>query len=77
MSQGMQAAWSRKNRFSSGASRRTVPLYNIPVCVNVPENIKRIYLAPQMEEISFKKADGMICCLVPEIECHQMVVMEY
>ena len=54
-----------------------VPLYNIPVCVNVPENIKRIYLAPQMEEISFKKADGMICCLVPEIECHQMVVMEY
>lgn len=54
-----------------------VPLYKVDVKVNVPENIKKVYLAPQMQELAFKLEDGKISYQVPEVMIHQMVVMEY
>lgn len=54
-----------------------VPLYNVPVHMNIQEDIKRVYLAPQMEEIPFEKKAGVISCQIPKMECHQMLVLEY
>ena len=34
------------------------PLYDVPVRVRVPRSVERVYLAPQMEEISFHQEIG-------------------
>lgn len=54
-----------------------VPLYDIHVTLRVPETIKRAYLTPQQQEISFQQTDDTIRYTLPKLECHQMVVFEY
>lgn len=54
-----------------------VPLYNTKLCVNVPEKIHHVYLAPQMTELKFENCEDGIFCTIPEMECHQIVVFEY
>lgn len=54
-----------------------VPLYDVKASVALPQKIKRVYLAPQMEELPFAEKDGRICYTVPKLDCHQMVVLEY
>ncbi len=54
-----------------------VPVYNVPVSVKVDKPVKRVYLAPQNEEIPFEVQDGKITYIVPKVEAHQMVVIEY
>lgn len=54
-----------------------VPLYNVKLDVNVPEQVNHIYLAPQMEKLTFKRDGERVSCIIPEMECHQMVVFEY
>lgn len=54
-----------------------VPLHNTKLCVNVPEKIQRIYLAPQMQEVTFERNEDGVTCIIPEMECHQMVVFKY
>lgn len=54
-----------------------IPLYNIPASVCVPEKIVRVYLAPQMKEIPFEQNDNAVSYIIPEICCHQMVVLDY
>ena len=65
-----------------------VPLYNVEGTVRVPERIRRVYLAPSMEELEFvyrEKENGSLAngaaaevyYRIPKMECHQMVVMEY
>ena len=33
--------------------------------------------APQMEEIEFEQNDNTINYIIPRVECHQMVVLDY
>ncbi|HEY5583162.1 MAG TPA: beta-galactosidase trimerization domain-containing protein [Ruminiclostridium sp.] len=54
-----------------------IPLYNINVSIRVTNIIKKVYLAPQMEEISFKQERDEVFYTVPQLECHQMVVIQY
>lgn len=54
-----------------------VPLYDVKASVALPQKIKRVYLAPQMEEFPFAEKDGRVCYTVPKLDCHQMVVLEY
>ncbi len=54
-----------------------VPLYNVEGKFQVPEKIRRIYLAPQMKDIPFTKQDTTVKYKIPKMECHQMVVVEY
>lgn len=54
-----------------------VPLYDVKASVALPQKIKRVYLAPQMEEFPFAEEDGRVCYTVPKLDCHQMVVLEY
>lgn len=54
-----------------------IPLYNIKVSIKTEKMVKKVYLAPQMKEIDFSQKQGRVSYCVPEVECHQMVVLEY
>jgi len=54
-----------------------VPLYDIRSEVRVSEEIKRVYAAPQMEELPFEQSGGVVSYTLPKLECHQMVVLAY
>lgn len=50
-------------------------LYNIEASIKVPKKINKVYLAPQMKELDYKSEDGRVSFVLPELECHQMVVL--
>ncbi len=54
-----------------------VPIYDTFASIKTVEKIKRVYLAPQMKELDFKQSNGQVSIVVPEVVCHQMVVLEY
>ncbi|TXK83883.1 alpha-amylase family protein [Paenibacillus sp. N3.4] len=55
-----------------------LPLYNIQVFLLLQDRtVKQVYLAPQMTPIAFKQNDKGIKYVVPELECHQMVVIDF
>lgn len=54
-----------------------VPLYNVEMTVKLPEKITGVYLAPQRQKIPFRKEDGGVSYIIPKVDCHQMVVLEY
>ncbi|MDF2958807.1 MAG: hypothetical protein K0S39_542 [Paenibacillus sp.] len=54
-----------------------LPVYDIHVTLQLPKPAKRVYLAPQMEELPFEsRGTSAIAYTVPKLECHQMVVVE-
>ncbi len=53
-----------------------VPVYDVKIILNLKEPVRKIYLAPQIEEIPFKEEAGKIYYTVPKIECHQMIVID-
>ena len=54
-----------------------LPLYNIPVTVNLEENIIRAYLVPSGEKLRMKKNGKSIELVIPEFTLHVAVVLEY
>ena len=54
-----------------------IPLYDVQVTVRPGRTIRRVYLAPQMEEIPFTQENGQVRYTVKKLENHQMVVMDY
>jgi len=52
-----------------------IPLYNIPLRLRTGAP-RRVYLAPQREEIPFQTDGEYLCITVPEVRGHQMVVLE-
>ncbi|WP_079908327.1 beta-galactosidase trimerization domain-containing protein [Paenibacillus sp. 32352] len=53
-----------------------IPLYDISVSLKLGKPIRRVYLAPQMEELPFETDGDTVSYTVPRLECHQMVVLE-
>ena len=53
------------------------PLYRIPLRIRAAEKIERIYSVPKGAEIPFTQKNGMVEFTVPEVQCHQAVVLEY
>ena len=53
------------------------PIYNIPVKVNVPEKIKRVYSPVNETEYSFIQNEEGIEFTVDKIECHNSIVIEF
>lgn len=53
-----------------------VPLYDIEVKLRLPERAKRVYLAPQLEELPFETDGREVTYRVPKLTCHQMVVVD-
>jgi hypothetical protein len=54
-----------------------LPLYRVEVSVASSRPVKKVYLAPQMEELPFLQEAGKVSYMVPRLECHQMVVLDY
>jgi hypothetical protein len=54
-----------------------LPLYGVEVCIAASHPVKKVYLAPEMEELPFLQEAGKVSYMVPRLECHQMVVLEY
>lgn len=54
-----------------------LPLYNISLQFRLKEPVRRVYLAPQMEELPFEKNGDVISVTVPEVNLHQMVVAQH
>ena len=52
------------------------PVRDVQVSLNLREKIRRVYLAPQGEELPFRRENGRILFTLPRLECHQMVVLE-
>lgn len=53
------------------------PLYGIEVKLSIKESVKNAYLAPQNVNVEFKQEKGKVQVIVPKIEVHQMLVLEY
>ena len=54
-----------------------VPLYTIPVTLNVSETISSVYLVPGKRKLNFIKSPKGISVIVPKMEMHTGVVFEY
>lgn len=54
-----------------------LPLYGVEVSVAASRTVKKVYMAPQMEELPFRQEAGRVFYMVPRLECHQMVVLDY
>ena len=52
------------------------PVYDVKIKLQLPEKVEKVYLAPQREEVSFKKEGEYISLNIKKIDCHQMVVFE-
>lgn len=52
------------------------PVYNTKISVKLEKKIKKVYLAPQNEELEFSINDGRVEAVIPKIDIHQMVVFE-
>ncbi|MDB5084779.1 MAG: hypothetical protein JWN30_1665 [Bacilli bacterium] len=53
-----------------------LPIYDVNVSLRLPIVAKKVYLAPQMQEIPFEQQKGQIRYTLPKLNCHQMVVIE-
>ncbi len=54
-----------------------IPIYDTTVAIRLPHPVARVYLAPQMEELTYKlDQHGVLHYTVPKLLCHQMVVIE-
>ncbi|WP_256758148.1 alpha-amylase family protein [Cohnella sp. WQ 127256] len=53
-----------------------VPLANIKVAVTIPGVVQDVYLAPQLTKLEFKQIEGVVEYTVPQLECHQMIVIQ-
>ncbi len=53
-----------------------VPLCDVPLAVRAGTAPRRVYLAPQGQDLPFERDGAYIRCRVPEIRGHQMVVVE-
>lgn len=54
-----------------------VPLYHIPLEVNLGKKIKRAYQVPSGISIPMKKKGDRLELIVPELTCHTAIVFEY
>ena len=54
-----------------------LPILDTKVTLRTDKTIKKVYLAPQMQEIPFTQENGVVTYSVDRFECHQMIVLDY
>ncbi len=54
-----------------------LPVMNTEFTITLSKTVKKMYLAPQMDEVSFSQTDGVLRYKIKKFECHQMVVIDY
>jgi len=53
-----------------------LPVYDTSVKIRVLRKPKKVYLAPQGEDINFEYAEGILEYNIERLECHQMTVID-
>ena len=53
------------------------PIYETHVTLRLSRTIRRVYRAPEGDDVPFTQAGGVVQYTLPRLECHQMVVLEY
>lgn len=53
-----------------------LPVRDVTVSLRLPVQPKRVYLAPQGTDLPYEAKDGYIRYTLPELVCHQMIVIE-
>ncbi len=54
-----------------------MPVYNLKIAVNTDKNIKRVYEGVSGNELEFATNKGKVEFVLPKLECHCSVVVEY
>ena len=54
-----------------------IPVYNITAELKIDKKIKKVYLAPQMKTLDFIQKNDSVAMKIDELECHQMIVLDY
>lgn len=54
-----------------------LPVFGTDVAIRTAKQVNRVYLAPQMEDIPFCCENGTVRYQIKQLECHQMVVLDY
>lgn len=54
-----------------------IPLYNIDVSVKVDKHVKQVLCVPQEEVLPFEVQDGRVNFVIPSVEGHQMVELDF
>jgi len=54
-----------------------VPLYQIPVEIDVTKEVKGVQLVPEMEKIPYEVKNGILSFTVPRVYNHQMIEIQY
>jgi len=54
-----------------------LPLYNIKLAVKTDKTIKNVYLGLTGEKLDFVQKDGKAEFVLPKLECHTSIVVEY
>ena len=66
------------NNIGGPMAEETIPCRNIPVKLKVEKAIiKKVYLAGSKQDIPFEKKNSYISFVVPRVEIHEIVVVEY
>ena len=52
-------------------------LFNTTVSVDLPEDIQRAILIPEMKELEISKSENRLIVTIPEFNCHSAISFEY
>jgi hypothetical protein len=54
-----------------------IPVDGVAVSVRVPREVRRVTLVPQGKELGFTRDGGRVHFVVPRLEGHQMVMLQF
>ena len=54
-----------------------IPIFGVETEIRVPQEVKSVRLAPSGETLPFEQRDDVVRYTVPEVRCHQMVVLQF
>jgi hypothetical protein len=54
-----------------------IPLYNIRVTLNVANTVKKVTVVPERQQLDFQGGTGAVSFVIPKLEGHQMIEIEY
>lgn len=53
------------------------PVHDVSLSIRLPEKIRNVYLAPQMQSVDYEIKGGRVHVMIDAVDCHQMVVLEW
>lgn len=53
------------------------PIYNIKMQLTLNNKIKKVSMAPSLEELTYEIKEDQLSFVIPKVDCHQMVVIDY